>query len=38
VLLYPDGSPVTGVSVQLVVKSQALTTVEGELRYADRSP
>src|SRR5438034_1193606 len=38
VLLYPDGSPVTGAAVQLVVKSQALTTVEGELRYADRSP
>jgi len=38
VLLYPDGSPVRGAAVQLVVKSQALTTVEGELRYADRSP
>src|SRR5207247_1883211 len=46
-VLDPTGTPVapraltlspTGAAVQLVVKSQALTTVEGELRYADRSP
>ncbi|HEV8585116.1 MAG TPA: MG2 domain-containing protein, partial [Methylomirabilota bacterium] len=38
VLRYPDGGPVRGASVQMVVKSQALTMVETELRYADRSP
>ncbi len=38
VLRYPDGGPVTGATVQMVVKAQALTMVESELRYADRSP
>jgi hypothetical protein len=38
VLLYPDGGPVKGASVQVVVKAQALTMVDAELRYADRSP
>lgn len=38
VLRYPDGGPVRGAAVQMVVKAQALTMVETELRYADRSP
>jgi uncharacterized protein YfaS (alpha-2-macroglobulin family) len=38
VLRYPDGGPVRGAAVQLVVKSQALTMVDTELRYADRAP
>jgi uncharacterized protein YfaS (alpha-2-macroglobulin family) len=38
VLTYPDGTPVKGAAVQLVVKAQALTMVDTELRYADRSP
>src|SRR2546425_3527737 len=38
VLLYPHGSPVTGAAVQLVVQSPALTTVQGGLRDAARSP
>ncbi|HEY2993127.1 MAG TPA: alpha-2-macroglobulin [Methylomirabilota bacterium] len=37
-LSYLDGSVVAGGAVQLVVKSQALTMVDAEPRYADRAP
>ncbi len=38
VLAYPGGEPVTHAAVQMVVKAQPLTMIEGELRYGDRFP
>src|SRR6185295_12145643 len=37
-LHYPDGSPVKSADVQLTVRSQQLTTVDGELGYYGQFP
>jgi len=37
-LHYPDGSPVRSADVQLTVRSQQLTTVDGELGYYGQFP
>lgn len=35
---YPDGSPVANALVRLIARAQALTMVEGELRYGGQFP
>jgi uncharacterized protein YfaS (alpha-2-macroglobulin family) len=37
-LTYPDGKPVKSASVQLTVRAQATTMVEGEMRYSGMFP
>lgn len=37
-LAYPDGKPVKNAAVELTLRAQALTMVEGELRYGGQFP
>ena len=37
-LVYPDGSPVANATIRLTARAQALTMVEGELRYGGQFP